>query len=86
MDEQEYGGFDEYVMTCPHVVDHVALLYRERVRDEYEKMKLKVREEQVEVLKHYGTAYVEKLRGYAWKMDHIMLKEVDQVLNKKGDK
>lgn len=77
MIEQEYGGFDEYIMTCPLIDDHVALMYRYRIRKVYEEKKDVFRGDARELMKGYGDGYVNALKGYEGKMDGIMLKECD---------
>jgi hypothetical protein len=59
--EQEYGGFDEYMMTTPdaYMQDEVARMYREKIRVEFEKKKETFRKEAKEVLLQYGPEYIE---------------------------
>jgi ribosomal protein L28 len=86
MIEQEYGGFDEYILTVPdmYVNDHIARIYRSAVREEYENKKNDLRNEMLDLLQHYGPEYVLKLKAHDWKMDNILLKQVDQVLKRKN--
>ena len=80
MIEQEYGGFDEYIMQSPFIDDHVAILYRKRIREAFELQKQEIRHDMIDTMKIHGREYIEKLKGYEWKMDNLMLKDVDEEL------
>lgn len=60
MIEQEYGGFDEYVLTAPEdcFEDFVAKMYRTAIKEAHEKQKEAMREEVLEALKGHGEEYI----------------------------
>lgn len=58
--EQEYAGFDEYILTAPdeYFSDYVARMYREEIRTKFEEQKHSIRSDTIDALKIHGKEYV----------------------------